>query len=192
MESFSLEDLREYLRAVRGETRVKAKEEPIRNRFLQTALTEVFQEHDWPFNEEFATLQASEDEDTLGWFEAPEDFSMANDWSLTIGTTVYSKEKVAWKPYLDRATGKIWFRNVSGDSATLDYFIKAPDLMSDPQTEAYFPQPMLIAERGYVRLKTAYFPDESSENELKLNKKALRSLYTDMIPLPSFEPRYRR
>lgn len=192
MEKFTMEDLRGFLQAVRGETRIKVKEEGVRNTFLQSALYEIFQEHDWPFNEEVVTLQASTEDDTLGWFEAPADFSIANDWSLGVGNALYEKEKVSWKPYLDQATGKIWFRNVTGESAILDYFRLAPDLKTDSQATAYFPNPMLIAERAYVRLKTAYFPDESSDKELKMSKAALRALYTDMIPLPNFTPRYRR
>lgn len=181
MESFTMEDLRTYLQQVRGETRVKSKEESIRNRFLQTAFEEIYREHDWPFTEETAVLTSP---DVDGNFPAPADFSPANGFILTDGMTSYGKLKAKYN--MNKTTGVLIFPGLASDAPSLAYHIKAPDLIEDPSTVGFFPNPMLIAERAYVRLKTAYFPDESSKEELAMSKRNLRELYKEMVPKQNF------
>lgn len=181
MEELTLEDLRAYLRDVRGETRVKAKEENIRNDFLQKAAEEIYREHDWPFTEEDATLEY--DEDDSRWY-APADMSFKNGFTITDGTTRYGKLKAPFR--MDKETGRFYFTSLTSEAPSITYHIEAPNLVNDSQATLFFPDGMLIAERAYVRLKTAYFPDETSKEELAMSKRNLRELYKKMVPKQNF------
>lgn len=188
MEAVTIGDLREELQAVRGESRVKSKEEDIRNRFLQAAAREIFTGHDWLFNRRSVNVSnLTYDEDT-GRYEAPADFSLSNDYYVGTkdkATITHKKEDIT----LDFEAGKIYLSFPSTPSYPLVYYMVAPDLITDSQTTLYFPQPILIAERAYVRLKTAYFPDEDSDKELARNKRALRELFVTSQPKQYFSTR---
>lgn len=177
MEAYDIRDLRGYLQSVRGETRIKATEEGIRNTFLQEAVKEIFTEHDWTFNKR--TIEIDGDEDG---FVTPKDFSGLNDFWLVAGKTTYRRDQLTLEM---TNTGKWVIKGPSEANGILHYYRKAPELV-DTTERVYFPQPLLIAERAYVRLKTAYFPDEDSDKELARSKAALRELFRGNAPRQNF------
>ena len=193
MEGYTISDLRSKLQSVRGETRVKTKEEAVRNEFLQAAVDEVFTDHDWPFNRRSVALSSltAETVDVLGVptptgrYEAPEDFSQFNDFY--VGTrdgkiqTQLKKDIV-----VDQEGAKTYITFPTTPTYPFVYYIRAPRIISSNTAQVFFPQPILIAERAYVRLKTAYFPDEDSDKELIRSKTALRTLYKDSVPKQNF------
>ena len=178
MKGHTIAELRAMLMATRGETREKIKEEDTRNQFLQTAADEIFQEHDWDFNRRVTTDIELDDE---GGIELPRDFSPMNGWTLksNLGTYKNSALDIRFNPRRERFS----IYGASGTSFTLTYYILAPNIKADPQTKVYFPQPMLITDRAYVRLKTAYFPDETSDKELAQNKRELGQLWAGTQPV---------
>lgn len=199
MKGETIQELREELQSVRGETRVKTKEESIRNRFLQAACNEVFTDHDWLFNRRailvsqlVAETYEYTDPDTLetstrnsGRYEAPAGFSMFNDYYVGTKdqkTVSQTKEDII----IDQEGEKTFITFGSTPQHSLIYHVQAPDLLSDSQAMVYFPQHILIAERAYVRLKTAYFPDEDSEKELARSRRALRELFKKSEPKRNF------
>lgn len=175
MQGYTLEQLREKLQATRGETRVKTKEEPVRNQFIQTAVEEVFQEHDWDFNKRVVTdLAADADGVTV-----PANFSPFNGWYFVSDEGLLqdaSTVRMEFSP----ARGRFRAHGLVGNTFSFTYHIAPPNLLENSTAVVYFPQPMLITDRAYVRLKTAYFPDESSERELVANKRELARLWTRM------------
>lgn len=177
MQGYTLEQLREKLMATRGETRVKTKEEPVRNQFLQTAVEEVFQEHDWDFNKKVATdITPSPDGTNM-----PMDFSPFNSWYFVSSDGLLQNGSTVRLEF-NASRGRFRAFNLQGSSLSLTYYIAPPDLLGTSTAEVYFPQPMLITDRAYVRLKTAYFPDESSEEELISNKRELARLWSRTQP----------
>lgn len=191
MKGETIAELREELQSVRGETRVKTKEESIRNRFLQAASNEVFTDHDWIFNRRAKTLAqlTPETVDVLGVptltgrYEAPADFSMFNDYYVGTkdGKTIsQAKDSII----IDQEEEKTFLTFAIAPQHTFIYHIQAPELTGD--VKIYFPQHILIAERAYVRLKTAYFPDEESEKELARSRRALRELFKKSEPKRNF------
>jgi hypothetical protein len=178
MKQFNMADLRTLLESVRGETRVKTKEEAIRSQFLQSAGEEIFTEHDWVMNKRTETLEI----DTDGYYTAPSDFSMFNDyWFVTTNGTV-KKADIG----LTMDGTSVLLSGPTDASAVLHYYILFPDLIPGTK-KALFPQPMLIAERAYVRLKTAYFPDETSEKEEARSLRMVRDLAQRGGSRPSFK-----
>lgn len=172
MRGYSLEQLRTKLQATRGETRVKVKEEPVRNEFIQTAVDEVLGEYDWYWNR--VTVDGVE-ADAEG-VRLPKDFSAANDWYFVNenglkqdATTV----RVEFSPRNERFRA----HGLQGSVFTLTYYRASPDLLNDSSSKVYFPLPMLLVDRAYVRLKIAYFPDEDAEKELLENRRALTRLF---------------
>lgn len=196
MKGETMQELREELQSVRGETRVKTKEEAIRNRFLQAASNEVFTDHDWVFNRRQVlistlTAETTEVDDGLGGaiavptgrYEAPADFSMFNDYYIgTKDRKTVSQTKA--DIVIDQEADKTYLSFPTTPQHALIYHIVAPTLESD--VKIYFPQHILIAERAYVRLKTAYFPDEDSEKELARSRRALRELFKNSEPKRNF------
>ncbi|MGV9002398.1 MAG: hypothetical protein ACOH18_05600 [Candidatus Saccharimonadaceae bacterium] len=193
MKGEDISELREELQSVRGETRVKTKEESIRNRFLQAACNEVFTDHDWLFNRRAinASTLVPETVDVLGVptatgrFEAPSDFSMFNDFYVGTKNKVtvsQTKESII----IDQEAEKTLITFAQSPQHTFVYHIQAPDLIADNAIKVYFPQHILLAERAYVRLKTAYFPDEDSDKELARSRRALRELYKKAAPKQNF------
>lgn len=179
MKGYTIEDLRTYLMNVRGETRVKTKEDTIRNSFIQAACDEIFAEQDWPFNRRTDDIEIDED----GFYSMPKDFSLLNDYYiLGADGTKYTKDGLTVSQ--DKAN-----TNLSGPTdatAKIVYYMLAPDLIDDSSTKIYFPEPMLIAERAYVRLKTAYFPDEDSDKEYARSRAALRGLFKGSVAKRNF------
>lgn len=184
MKGETIQELREELQSVRGETRVKTKEESIRNRFLQAACNEIFTDHDWLFTRraiDISTLTP----DAFGRYEAPENFSMFNNYFVGLKNGSYvsqSKEDIT----IDQEDDKTFITFSTTPQHLFIYHTKAPDILTDSQAMIYFPQHILIAERAYVRLKTAYFPDEESEKELARSRRALRELYKKAEPKRNF------
>lgn len=178
MKGLTIADLLILLQQVRGETRVKAKEADIRSQFLQSASDEIFTDHDWTFNKRVDTIEI----DAEGLYEVPADFSLLNDFN-GIGA-VYTYLREDFEVVMDNS-GNISLKGPTDASLILNYYIKCPDLIPGVK-KLYFPQPMLVAERAYVRLKTAYFPDEESDKELLRSKKALRELYAKSVPKQNF------
>lgn len=176
MNGNTMAELQTLLQAVRGETRVKTSEEPIRKIFIQSAADEIFNEYDWEFNRRIADITI----DSEGYYEVPKDFSVMNDFSATSSTIKYERDSFT----VSSNKGKILLSGPTAGTLTLTYYIKAPTLDNDEKV--YFPQPMLIVERAYVRLKTAYFPDESSEKEYLKSKQDVRLLYTHTRPRGTF------
>lgn len=177
MQLKNIAEYRALLEKVRGETRVKSKEEGIRNQFIQSAGEEIFTEHDWVQNKRTEVL----DLDTDGFYTAPSDFSMFNDyWFMTTAGKV-GKEDIGLT--MDGAT--VLLSGPTDTTATLHYYIVFPDLIGGKTV--YFPQPMLVAERAYVRLKTAYFPDETSEKEEARSLRMVRDLAMRGGKRPSFK-----
>lgn len=178
MDGYTLAELREKLQAVRGETRVKAAEEPIRNTFLSEAVKEIFTEHNWLFNKRVAEIETDEE----GAVDLPADFSLMNDYWLIVNGMTYNKDDLT--VLVDR--GRLTMTGPISSTGILHYYLKAPNIIVKDTEKVYFPEPLLIAERAYVRLKTAYFPDESSEKELQQSKVALRQLYAATKPKTKF------
>lgn len=191
MEGYTMPDLRAKLQSVRGETRVKTKEEGVRNEFLQSAVDEVFTDHDWPFNRRSVAVSSlvAETIDVggiptpTGRYEAPGDFSMFNDYYVG---TKDGKAKTQLKADItvDQQEDKTYITFPAVATYPLVYYIRAPKI--DNTVKVFFPQAILLAERAYVRLKTAYFPDEESDKELARSKTALRTLYKDSVPKQNF------
>lgn len=179
MQSKSISELRTLLEQVRGETRVKVKEEAIRSQFIQSAVDEIFTEQDWVFNRRSEEL----DIDTDGFYTAPSDFSMFNNyWMIdAMGNTV-KKEDID----LTMDGSSVLLSGPTDEVVLLYYYIAAPDLIPGV-LKVTFPQPMLIAERAYVRLKTAYFPDETSEKEEARSIRMVRQLAQTGGARPSFK-----
>ena len=191
MKGEDISELREELQSVRGETRVKTKEESIRNRFLQAACNEVFTDHDWLFNRRavaVSTLTAEIGDDLVtptGRYEAPADFSMFNDYYVGLkdkSVVSQAKETIV----IDQEEDKTYITFATSPQHLFIYHIQAPDVLTDTTKKIYFPQHILLAERAYVRLKTAYFPDEDSEKELARSRRALRELYKKSAPKQNF------
>ena len=191
MQGETLQELREELQSVRGETRVKTKEESIRNRFLQAACNEIFTDHDWVFNRRAILLSALVPEMVdvggipthTGRYEAPAQFSMFNNYYVGTkdGSTIsQGKDQIV----IDQVEDKTYLTFPTTPQHTFVYHITAPTLTGD--IKIYFPQHILIAERAYVRLKTAYFPDEDSEKELARSRRALRELFKKSEPKRNF------
>lgn len=196
MQGETMQELREELQSVRGETRVKTKEEAIRNRFLQAASNEIFTDHDWVFNRRAVLVsslvaETTEVDDGMGGtvsvptgrYEAPSDFSMFNNYYVGTkdGSTIsQGKDQIV----IDQVEDKTFLTFPSAPQYTFVYHILAPILTGD--VKIYFPQHILIAERAYVRLKTAYFPDEESEKELARSRRALRELFKKSEPKRNF------
>lgn len=191
MKGEDISELRGELQAVRGETRVKQKEESIRNRFLQAACDEIFVDHDWPFNHKsvsVSTLVAEVADDLVsltGRFEAPANFSMFNDYYVG-NRTGTEKQINASEIVVEQEEGKIYLTFPTTAKYDFQYYITAPNIQDDSTAKVYFPQHILIAERAYVRLKTAYFPDEESDKELTRSKRALRELFVKSVPKQNF------
>lgn len=182
MDGYTLADLRTYLRSVRGESRIKNREDSIRDIFIQSACTEVFAEFDWVFNKRTVTLTLGQD----NTYSAPKDFSILNTFSAR-GVKTYSSDDGTLSYSFSK--GKTKITGPTEQSISLTYYIKAPKF--DDQTVTgvdimvYFPQPIILAERAFVRLKAAYFPDESSDKELQRSKMAVRELFTNnQVHLP--------
>lgn len=193
MESYTMAQLREQLQAVRGETRVKVKEESVRNLYLQMALNEVFEEHDWPFTR---VPGAPVTFDVNGRLILPDDFSMFNDWCIHYGTSTCSKEQqdeYGITIIASQTDGKLYMIGADAGTTSISYHSKAPNLMDDNTSKVFLPSslPMKVAERAYVRLKTAYFPDETSEKELAMSRRSLRETYTSSVPRQKFTPKKR-
>lgn len=179
MKEYTIDELRALLEKVRGETRVKVKEEDIRNQFIQSAVEEIFVEHDWVFNRR--TEEDLEIDDD-GYYTAPSDFSMFNDYyMLDAAGDKYTKDQIT----ITQDGSQTLLSGPTEETSTLVYYITAPDLLGGKSVR--FPQPMLIAERAYVRLKTAYFPDETSEKEEVRSRRMVRELATRDTPRPSFK-----
>lgn len=178
MNSYTLETLRTYLMAVRGETRVKTQEDTIRNLFIQEAVNEIFTEFPWHFTKRTAEIEIDED----GHYAVPRDFSAFNEFSAVGASGTY--QRASFTLGADNA-GRVYLTGPTESTLTLTYHVNAPDL-SKPGAKVFFPQPMLIAERAYVRLKTAYFPDETSEREITKSRADVRRLYTDSRSPVSF------
>lgn len=172
MDGYTLRDLSAKLMAVRGETRVKNAESSIRQEFLQSAVIEIMQEYDWSFYEQSETITIDDD----GTYEAPKTMSIMNGFSA-VGTTAEQLEYTKSDFNIRMNRGKLSLVGPTEEALVLTYFIKAPDLVSNSEAKVYFPQPILIAERAYVRLKAAMFPDESNEKELAASERAVKSLY---------------
>lgn len=177
MQGYTLAELRAKLQATRGETRVKTKEEGIRNEFLQTAVEEIFQEHDWDFNKKVATEIAADPDGV----SLPADFSPFNTWYF-VNQDGVRQDSVTLRLEFNDNRERFVVHGLEGSEFELHYFKKAPSMLTDSTKKVYFPQPMLIADRAYVRLKTAYFPDEDSERELALNKRELARLWARTVP----------
>lgn len=200
MQGYTIVQLRTFLQSVRGETRVKTKEEGIRNQFLQSAVDEIFTDHSWPFNRRSVAVSSLtaemidvEDPDNpgstisvaTGRFEAPSDFSMFNDYytgTKDEKTVEMNKADIV----VDQEGEKTYLTFPRTASYPLVYHILAPRLIDSNTAQVFFPQPILIAERAFVRLKTAYFPDEESDKELARSKTALRQLYKESVPKKNF------
>lgn len=179
MQEYDVAALRSLLEKVRGETRVKVKEEAIRNQFIQSAADEIFVEHDWVFNRRTEPDLEIDDD---GNYTAPADFSLFNDYyMLGANGRKYGKEEL----YVTQDGESTLLSGPTEDTITLVYHIVAPNLI-DGET-IRFPQPMLLVERAYVRLKTAYFPDETSEKEEARSLRMVRDLAQRMTPRPSFK-----
>lgn len=179
MDGYTIDNLMTYLQAVRGETRIKTAEESIRKAFLQAAVQEIFAKYDWEFNRRVDTVEKDDD----GYYALPKDFSVFSTFTATGGAKTYSRDDVT----ITTVRNKMVFYGPTEPELTLTYFIKAPDLLTDTGTKVYFPQPMLIADRAYVRLKTAYFPDQTSEAEEKSSEVNLRILYSRSQPVKPFK-----
>lgn len=179
MKEYTVDELRALLEKVRGETRVKVKEEDIRNQFIQSAVDEIFVEHDWVFNRR--TEEDIEIDDD-GFYTAPSDFSMFNDfYMLDSAGDKYTKDQLT----ITQDGSATLISGPTEETSTLVYYIIAPDLLNGKKVR--FPQPMLIAERAYVRLKTAYFPDETSEKEEVRSIRMVRDLAQRDTTRPSFK-----
>ena len=181
MKDYDISELRGFLEKVRGETRVKAKEEGIRNQFLQSAVEEIFEEHDWVFNRRIESELTINEE---GYYEAPTDFSIFNNYYIKTATRTYEKKDGGIEVLQDGETTLL--AGPTDTTVTLVYYIVAPNLL-ESGTRVRFPRPMLIAERAYVRLKTAYFPDETSEKEEARSLRMVRDLAMRDTPRPSFK-----
>lgn len=179
MKEYDVNELRALLEKIRGETRVKVKEEDIRNQFLQSAVEEIFVEHDWVFNRRTETDLEIDDD---GFYTAPADFSFFNDFYMldALGNK-YTKDQLT----VTQDGKSTLLSGPTEDTTTLVYYIVAPDLLDGKKVR--FPQPMLLAERAYVRLKTAYFPDETSEKEEARSLRMVRELAQRDTPRPSFK-----
>ena len=191
MKGETIQELREELQSVRGETRVKTKEESIRNRFLQAACNEVFTDHDWTFNRRAVDITTLTPEYLIdgitptGRYEAPADFSQFNDYYVGLkNKTLVSQTKESIT--IDQIEDKTYITFATTPQHLFIYHITAPDILTDTSKMVYFPQHILLAERAYVRLKTAYFPDEDSEKELARSRRALRELYKKSAPKQNF------
>ena len=180
MQEYDITEIRGFLEKVRGETRVKTKEEGIRNQFIQRAVDEIFVEHDWDMNRRTETDMEKDDD---GYFTAPSDFSMFNDfYMLDASGNKYTKDQLT----ITQDGSQTLISGPTEDTTTLVYYIVAPNLLTGSK-KVRFPQPMLIAERAYVRLKTAYFPDETSEKEEARSLRMVRELAMRGKPRPSFK-----
>lgn len=177
MNGLTLAELEAQLMAVRGETRVKTAETGIRDTFLQAAVTEIVQEYDWPFYEQVEVITIDSD----GTYAIPTNMSVMNGFSA-VGTTMEQKKykKDDFKIRMNK--GKITLTGPTEDSLTLTFYQKEPNLVQNTDLKFYFPQPILVAERAYVRLKASMFPDESNEKELTTSKKAIKDLYVKNAP----------
>lgn len=178
MDGYTIDDLLVYLQAVRGESRVKHQEEDIRKAFLQAAVDEIFSKYDWDFNRKVTEIERDSD----GYYDVPKDFSLFNRFTLK-GSRTYEKRDIT----VLTERNKLVLRGPTESKLELTYFKKAPNLLTDAGNKVYFPQPMLIADRAYIRLKTAYFPDESSEFESKSSELALRQLFGRTNPQENFK-----
>lgn len=182
MQEYDLNDLRSFLEKVRGETRVKTKEEAIRNQFLQSAVDEIFEEHDWVFNRRREEIEITSE----GYYEAPSDFSPFNDYYMEgANGRTYQKRDGAIDIEYDGSS--VLLSGPTEETISLVYYIAAPDMIANANKKVRFPRPMLIAERAYVRLKTAYFPDETSEKEEARSLRMVRELAMRDAPRPSFK-----
>lgn len=179
MQEYDVAELRKLLEKVRGETRVKVKEEEIRNQFIQSAADEIFVEHDWVFNRRTEPDLEIDDD---GNYSVPADFSVFNDYYiLGANGRTYKKEELT----VTADGSSILLSGPTESTVTLVYYIIAPNLLDNKKIR--FPQPMLLVERAYVRLKTAYFPDETSEKEEARSLRMVRDLAQRMTPRPSFK-----
>lgn len=191
LREYTMDDLQKLLQAVRGEKAVKTQEVSIRQEYIQAAVDEVFSENDFYFNRRVTgvddLLVYDEDE---GAYPLPDNFSISNDFYARdiVTNRLYRKSDGQLDLRFSDDGEYLLFVPGATNALELVYYIAAPDLIEDATEVVRFPQGYLLAERAYVRLKTAYMPDEDTQKEYQRSRQQCRLLANRSVPSQNYVP----